>query len=195
MSSNILTLRKNIRLKRRQVDPFTHTQSARKILQLLKQNSIFKHRQHIGIYLDAFGEIQTHHIMMWLFKIGKKVYLPKICNMNQHLHWVAISKQQYLNKRFNKHCFGMYEPMQSRGHSVQQLDLLILPLLICDEVGTRIGMGGGFYDRTLSQAPIRPYRVAIAHEFQCMTTPLTREKWDQSLDALVTPQKIRRFRR
>ena len=195
MSSNVLTLRKSLRLKRRKVDCFTQKQSSRKVLQRLNQSAIFKQHQRIGIYLDAFGEIQTHHIIMWLFKVGKKVYLPKICNMNQHLHWVHISKQQYLSKRFNKHRFGMYEPMQSRAHSVQHLDLLLLPLLICDERGTRIGMGGGFYDRTLSRAPIRPYRVGLAHEFQCINTPLKREKWDQSLDTLVTPEKIRKFRR
>lgn len=191
----LAALRKQIRQKRRQVSTQTHLQSAQKIAHTLRRVAVFKHSQHIGIYLDAFGEIQTHHIILSLFKMGKKVYLPKICHMNQHLRWVKISKQQYLNKRFYKHRLGMFEPMQSQGRTVKTLDLLILPLLICDETGTRIGMGGGYYDRTLSNAPIRPYRIGIAHEFQVQPSPLKREPWDQRLDALITPEKLRYFQR
>ncbi len=41
-----------------------------------------------------------------------------------------------------------------------------MPLLACDTHGTRIGMGGGYYDRTLASAPQHPYRLGIAHDFQ-----------------------------
>ncbi len=67
-----------------------------------------------------------------------------ICNMNQNLMWVKISSSQYLNKRFSHHPLGMKEPMASRGQHVSTLDLLIMPLLACDHLGTRIGMGGGY---------------------------------------------------
>ena len=48
----------------------------------------------------------------------------------------------------------MKEPMATRGQHVSTLDLLIMPLLACDQLGTRIGMGGGFCDRTLATAHI-----------------------------------------
>ena len=93
------------------------------------------------------------------------------------------------------HRLGMLEPMKSRGFHVSALDFLILPLLACDQLGTRMGMGAGFYDRTLATAPKRPYRVGIAHDFQLLSEPLQRNAWDQPLDVLITPSKVYRFSR
>ena len=62
-------------------------------------------------------------------------------------------------------------------------------------MGPRIGMGGGFYDRTLANAPKKPFRLGLAHHFQFIPTPFTRQPWDQALDALATPQMFLRFKR
>jgi 5-formyltetrahydrofolate cyclo-ligase len=82
-----------------------------------------------------------------------------ICNMNQRLVWVKVSRNQFQNKRFSHHPLGMQEPMATRGQHVSHLDLLLMPLLACDPYGTRIGMGGGFYDKTLASAPITVHFV------------------------------------
>ena len=117
-----------------------------------------------------------------------------ICNMNQNLMWVKISSSQYLNKRFSHHPLGMKEPMASRGHHISILDILIMPLLACDHLGTRIGMGGGFYDRTLASAPHRPFRLGLAHTFQYIDQTLPRQKWDQPIHGLLTPKKFYIFK-
>ncbi len=70
-----------------------------------------------------------------------------------------------------------------------------MPLLACDTHGTRIGMGGGYYDRTLASAPQRPYRLGIAHDFQLIHANLPRENWDQPVDALLTPECFLQFKR
>lgn len=70
-----------------------------------------------------------------------------------------------------------------------------MPLLACDHSGTRIGMGGGFYDRTLASAPGLPFRLGLAHDFQLLSQSLKREKWDQPLDALITPTVFLAFKR
>ena len=79
------------------------------------------------------------------------------------------------------------------GH-VSTLDLLIMPLLACDHRGTRIGMGGGFYDRTLATAPHRPFRLGLAHTFQYIDQTLPRQKWDQPLNGLLTSEKFYIFK-
>lgn len=130
--------------------------------------------------------------MPWL---AKKVYLPCICNMNQRLVWIAISPQQFRNKRFTMHRLGMQQPQATRGQSVVKLDLLLLPLLACDAAGTRMGMGGGFYDRTLAFAKQhKPFRLGLAHHFQFIPKTLIRQKWDQPLHALLTPNQFIRFK-
>lgn len=195
MQLNTQTLRAQLRRQRRQVPKHPQLQSEYQILQRLIRFSPFQHAKHIGIYLHAFGEIHTSKIIHYCLNHNKHVYLPMICSMNQQLVWVEITRNQYCNQRFFHHPLGMKEPMASRGQHVAHLDLLILPLLACDHFGTRIGMGGGFYDKTLATAPKKPYRLGLAHDFQLINETLKRESWDQPLDALLTPSHLLRFKR
>jgi 5-formyltetrahydrofolate cyclo-ligase len=114
--------------------------------------------------------------------------------MNQHLLWVKISRQQFYTRRFAPHCLGMLEPQQ-RGIAVKHLDVLCMPLLACDIKGMRLGMGGGFYDRTLSHAQHLPFRLGLAHDFQRLNIVLPHQPWDQPLHALCTPQSYQYFNR
>ncbi|UTO18618.1 5-formyltetrahydrofolate cyclo-ligase [Acinetobacter sp. Z1] len=189
MNSHLKTLRKHIRLKRKCLNRFEHANIEQAILNQLRYFIHFKSAQKIGLYLHAFGEVHTKKIIELCFRHRKKVYLPMICNMNQTLVWVKITPHQYFSKRFSHHPLGMKEPMENRGYHVSKLDLLIMPLVACDHVGTRIGMGGGYYDRTLATAPHRPFRLGIAHTFQYIDQTIMRQKWDQPLDSLLTPEK------
>ena len=188
-------LRRQLRKQRRQLNHFQQQQSEKQVFHRLIRSPKFQSAQHIGMYLHAFGEIQTKLIIDYALSKHKKIYLPMICNMNQHLVWVRISRNQYQNKRFSMHRLGMQEPMQSRGLHVSKLDLLLMPLLACDYSGTRLGKGGGFYDRTLASAKFKPYRLGLAHTFQLTNIPILRKKWDQPLDELTTPTKSLRFKR
>ncbi|UUM29282.1 MULTISPECIES: 5-formyltetrahydrofolate cyclo-ligase [Acinetobacter] len=194
MSHTLNSLRKQLRSARKQVSHYQQKQAEQQVLFLLRQSPKFKAASKIGLYLHAFGELHTDKLIKLCFKNNKQVFLPMICNMNQHLVWVRVSSSQYLNRRFSHHPFGMKEPMASRGKNVSHLDLLILPLLACDHLGTRIGMGGGYYDRTLATAKHRPYRLGLAHAFQYVDQPLLRQKWDQPLNALLTPKKFHYFK-
>jgi len=195
MSVDLKILRKQLRHQRRAVSPFAQKQAQQQVLNQLLRLKAFQHSKKIGVYLHAFGEIQTRHIIEYCFKQHKEVYLPMICTMNKQLHWVKITQQQYRNNRFSHHPLGMKEPMANRGLHVSTLDFLIMPLLACDIYGTRIGMGGGFYDKTLARAGKKPFRLGIAHDFQLIQQRLHRETWDQPLDALITPSKYLHFKR
>ncbi|QER40080.1 5-formyltetrahydrofolate cyclo-ligase [Acinetobacter suaedae] len=195
MSQELNTLRRQLRLRRGQLSLFQQKQAEQQVLHQFRRLNSFHSAKKIGLYLHAFGEIHTQKLLELCFQHGKQVYLPMICNMNQKLVWVKISANQYKNKRFSHHPLGMKEPMAGRGQSVSNLDLLIMPLLACDHLGTRIGMGGGYYDRTLATAPHRPFRLGLAHTFQYLHFPLSRQKWDQPLDALITPTQKYFFKR
>ena len=188
MSTELSVLRKTLRRTRRQLSRHAQSRAEQQSLWRLHQHHKFKSAKRIGLYLHAFGEVRTRQLILLSFAQGKQVYLPMICNMNQHLVWVKISQSQYLAQRFAPHHLGMQQPMQSRGLAVNQLDLLIVPLLACDRHGVRLGMGGGFYDRTLARHPHIPYRLGLAHDFQ-MVDQLNRQPWDQTLHSLVSPSK------
>lgn len=195
MTQQNSVLRSSLRKQRRQLSRFQQIRAEQQSFRQLIRQPEFLRAQKVGLYLSAFGEVQTHLLIEYCFQKNKQVFLPMICNMNQHLVWVSISQKQYRNRRFAHHALGMREPMTSRGFHVAHLDLLIMPLLACDRVGTRMGMGGGFYDRTLASAPHRPFRLGLAHQFQFLNEVLNKNNWDQSLDALQTEQHFYRFRR
>lgn len=195
MTFVLSSLRKQLRAQRRQLNCFQQRQAEQQCLQHLIRLPEFQAAQHVGLYLHAFGEVSTQAIIWNCFQRAKQVYLPVICNMNQHLRWVKISTGQYRTQRFSWHHLGMQQPMTTHSHSVSHLDLLVMPLLACDSKGLRLGMGGGYYDRTLAQTPHRPFRLGLAHEFQWLNDELPAQPWDQALDALLTPKQLRRFKR
>ncbi len=194
MSFALSQLRQRLRHQRRQVTIFQQRRAEQQLLQQLRTDAQFRSAKHIGLYLNAFGEIHTRKLILQCFAHAKIVYLPLICPMNQKLVWVRVSQSQYLNHRFAKHRLGMQQPMATRGYATEHLDLLFMPLLGCDHRGMRLGMGGGFYDRTLACAPKKPYRIGLAHDFQRIEQ-LTTQPWDQGLDALITPSQLLKFKR
>ncbi len=62
---------------------------------------------------------------------------------------------------------------------------MLLPLVAWDRTGTRLGMGSGWYDRTLARDTIRASRVGVGWALQ-EADALPRDDWDLPLDAVVT---------
>lgn len=185
-------LRRYLRHTRRQLSAASRRQAGRQVADQLRRHPNIQAAQHIGIYLDDFGEVPTSALILQLLAQGKTVYLPVIRPFDQRLVFVPICMQQYQQRRFYRHRLGMLEPRGQRGRLVAQLDVLIMPLVAVDQRGIRLGMGGGFYDRTLAHAPARPYRIGLAYPFQQLAL-LPARPWDQALDAVVTPELITYF--
>ncbi len=129
----IQELRRYLRKTRRHLSKFEQRQSEQKVLNRLIRSPEFIHAQRIGPDRHAFGEIQTQAIIERCFKLGKQVYLPAICDMNQQLVWIRISQHQYHNKRFAHHRLGMREPMNTLlARMFPTGSICSMPLLACD---------------------------------------------------------------
>ena len=89
---------------------------------------------------------------------------------------------------------GIPEPPS--GAPLVEPEIVLVPLLGVDRYGTRLGQGGGYYDRTL--AALRARRpvlaVGVAWDVQVVDT-LPADPWDEPLDALATPSGWRKFPR
>jgi 5-formyltetrahydrofolate cyclo-ligase len=80
---------------------------------------------------------------------------------------------------------------------VWTLDLILTPLVAFDDQGNRLGMGGGFYDRTLAYLGRRkhwkkPRLIGTAHAFQ-QVARLPHESWDVPLHGVVTEKALLSF--
>ncbi len=74
-------------------------------------------------------------------------------------------------------------------------DLVLVPLVGCDPVGNRIGMGQGHYDRALANLSPGARLVGIGWDFQLLPELLEPDPWDQPLHAFVSPAGLSEFRR
>ncbi len=72
--------------------------------------------------------------------------------------------------------------------SANRLDLVLMPLVGFDKCGNRLGMGGGFYDRTFACNLLRPKLVGLAHHLQEVDS-LAVDNWDIPLNAVATDRQ------
>lgn len=184
-------IRALIRQRRNQLDSDTQYQAALDLTARFSQLPELASAQHIALYLSADGELDTKPLIEWLWELGKNLYLPVI-------H--PFSKGQLLFLHYHPHTeliynrYGILEPRLDKRHiiPVAELDLICTPLVAFDSSGQRLGMGGGYYDRTLaswfnSGTGAKP--IGIAHDCQHVES-LPSEEWDVPLAKIVTPSQI-----
>ena len=163
----------------------------------LFRQAVFNSSRRIAVYLPSDGEVDTASIIARAWALGKQVYLPVLV---PHLHnrlWFARYKQ---DTPLVTNRFGIPEPEVVHRQRVAPyaLDLVLTPLVGFDGEGNRLGMGGGFYDRSFAflhqrQAWHKPRLVGIAYDFQQLPQ-LPAQAWDVPLTAVVTDSKWHSFR-
>ena len=99
-----------------------------------------------------------------------------------------------MGEHFKKNRFGIDEPIYTPQLGAHQMDLILMPLVGFDKYKNRLGMGGGFYDKTLSFHSKRlNYRVPklFGLAFDCQEVDhLDSKPWDVPLDGIVTPTRF-----
>ncbi|MEL7557642.1 5-formyltetrahydrofolate cyclo-ligase [Stutzerimonas chloritidismutans] len=182
-------LRRQLRQARRQLSPTQQRLAARDLYRQLAQHPVFRRARHIAFYLPNDGEIDPRPLMLEAQRRGKAAYLPVL---NAWPRTRMVFQRLMPNERLGPNRFGIAEPAfrPKRQRRIWTLDLVLMPLVGFDEHGGRLGMGGGFYDRSLAYRGRRknghkPTLLGLAHECQKVDR-LPLEPWDVSLQATVT---------
>ncbi|MBN6710978.1 5-formyltetrahydrofolate cyclo-ligase [Haemophilus haemoglobinophilus] len=185
ISSQRQQIRQLIRKKRQKLTALEQTQAEQKITQ--KALNIIEQYQaeHIALYRSFDGEISTKLLIEKLWQQGKKVYLP-VLHPFSHGNLLFLAFQKDTPMQQNK--FGIFEPKLDVRNvlPLSQLDLIFTPLVAFDKKGNRLGMGGGFYDRTLQDWRKKSFiPIGLAHQCQ-EVEQLPIESWDIPLaDILI----------
>lgn len=180
-------LRRRLRARRRAVRGRAARQAARAAADRVTRLPHWRRARHVALYLAADGEIDTTPLIHAAWRAGKRVYLPVIRSPTGRLAFRRYTPTTALRSGR----FGIRIPARTAEplRAVAGLDLLIMPLVGFDAAGHRLGMGGGFYDRTLAgrRRGRRPLRLGLAHA--CQQQPaIPHDRWDQRLDRVVTDQ-------
>lgn len=184
-----VSLRKIVRARRQQLLPREQLQASKKLLRLLSSHKKIQTAKTIALYLANDGELDMHLFINWCWQQKKKVFLPVLHPFcSGHLLFLQYEKDTVLVEN----CYGIAEPILNVGKvcPLNQLDVLCTPLVAFDDTGARLGMGGGFYDRTLANWQVKnaPYPIGIAHDCQ-KVEHIPIEYWDIPLPEIITPAK------
>jgi 5-formyltetrahydrofolate cyclo-ligase len=166
------------------------------VRRLIRQLSVQRARR-IALYWPADGEIDPRALMQRAPCRAKRFYLPVLNPLKPRQRQGALWFVRYRpGERLQPNRFGIPEPIRRGPHLIRPLclDLMILPLVGFDVQGHRLGMGGGFYDRTLAFRRRhaqwrRPRLIGVAHECQRLEY-IEPRPWDVRLDAILTEVRL-----
>ena len=177
-------LRQQIRKTRANLTALQQQQAEDSITQQALALIEERNAQHIALYISFDGEISTDKLIQILWAQGKQVYLPVLHPFNpNHLLFLRYLPDTPMLK--NK--FGIWEPKLNVQNvlPLDELDILFTPLVAFDKEGNRLGMGGGFYDRTLQNWQNSSFiPVGLAHQCQ-QVEQLPTEAWDVPLHQIL----------
>ena len=183
-------IRNIIKEKRSQLSEKELHLTSKAITERIRSFKFPKELTKIGIYYAVNNEVDVHPLCKILWQESKRVYLP-IVEKKKLLFGEYRGTSNLKNNRFK-----IPEPIVGIESQISafELDLIFMPLVAFDPMGNRIGMGGGFYDRTLDNKQLdndlkKPILVGVAYEFQ-KQNKIQPNSWDIPLDMIFTESKI-----
>jgi 5-formyltetrahydrofolate cyclo-ligase len=189
-------LRRRLRTRRNNLSVEERRSAARRLTGNVAGTRLFLTSRRIACYLPNDGEIDTGDIIEHAGRLRKTCYLPVLSRLSHDRLWFA---RIGADTEFSLNRFGIPEPVVKARELVraQELDLILMPLVGFDGRGNRLGMGGGFYDRSLEFLRHRrhwrkPHVLGLAYDFQ-RVNGLAPDPWDIPLQGVVTDQAVYLF--
>jgi 5-formyltetrahydrofolate cyclo-ligase len=183
-------LRSQFRQKRGELTSAQQLSSAKNLLAtcLTASNLAHVNTHNVACYLSNDCEINPKAIIEYCWQHKKRLLLPVLHPFSKgHLLFIDYC----LNTKLKVNAYGISEPVVTSQNvcPLADIDVIFMPLVAFDSQGNRLGMGGGYYDRTL--APIRrdgltTQLIGLAHDCQ-QADSLPTDSWDIPLNGIVTP--------
>lgn len=141
----------------------------------------------IALYASTPEEVLTDDVSKHLLQIGKTLAYP--CVVGKELQFRRVVDLE--SDLIKTGSFGIREPDPARCPLVplDAIDLFLTPGVAFDPFGGRIGYGGGYYDRVLSQKRSDALSIALAFEFQVVHA-IQNDKHDCSINQIVTEETV-----
>ena len=139
----------------------------------------------ILFYISYNNEVHTHEMIQESLDKGKTVMVPKIDTRNKTLITSILSCWDDL-------CIGPHSILEPKDECerevpVSSIDLCIIPGIVFDSEGNRIGHGGGYYDRLLKKE-CSAHRIGLAFELQVINR-IPAEPYDKKVEMIITEER------
>jgi 5-formyltetrahydrofolate cyclo-ligase len=179
-------LRKSIERKRNTLSTSEVLEKSSRIKKRIFEMDLFRDAQTILFYVSYGNEVYTHDMIKESISLGKTVVVPKSVTKNNALILSRLTDWNNLE-------VGAYNILEPKQESIEQvdvesIDLIIVPGVVFDESGNRIGHGKGYYDRLLNDSRNIP-SIGLAFEFQIVEN-IKSEQHDEKIDIIITEDRI-----
>lgn len=177
-------LRQAMKAKLKSIQDEERFQLAADISQQLFATDEWKQAHVIAVTISVAPEVPTNLIIEEAWLVGKKVAVPKCNPEDKTMIFKEITTFLQLESIYS----GLHEPTEdTKLVKREEMDIIIVPGLAFTKDGYRLGFGGGYYDRFLSE--FNGETFALAYEFQLMDS-LPIEVHDIPVKKIVTPNQI-----
>ena len=189
-------LRKTIRQQRRSLTPEERWQKSEMLARRIAKSHAFHTSHRIACYLAMDGEIDLTPTIEIAWAMGKEICVPVLNSHTNNKLWFAKFDE---NDKLVPNKYGILEPVMTKRKRVNthSIDFVLTPLVAFDDQGNRLGMGGGYYDRSFAflrhrQQWRKPRLMGVAYDFQ-RVDPLATQSWDVPLHSIATESSLVQF--
>lgn len=179
-------LRKEIMKIRNNVSKTEVLEKSNQIKKRLFESDEFKEATTILFYVSYDNEVYTHDMIKESMSNEKQVVVPITDKENKRLILSVLERWDDLD-------YGAYVILEPRKDKVKEvsidsIDIIVVPGVVFDERGHRIGHGMGYYDRLLRNST-KALHVGLAFEFQ-IVDEIPKNKHDIPVDKIVTGGRV-----
>ena len=182
-------LRNKILIIRNSLDKEVKEAMDDEIYNNLITSDLYIKAKNIFIYLSFGSEIQTNNIITKALRDEKEVYIPKVYKKNKLMKAVRL-------KSFNdlkENSMGILEPIDDSNYiDKREIDLILVPGVVFDLNGNRIGYGGGYYDRYLQDIKEIRNKVVLAYDLQIVDS-INPDIHDIAFDYIITNTRLEKI--
>ena len=180
-------LRDSYRQKRIAIPSDDRAMLHKEINRVLLTNTTLKRCKTIAAYLNLPSEVNLSEFIREAQKRGQSVCVPVVDAIKRVMEFrdlpVDFERQNQTEEDLVL--------LTQKKRKFNELDCALVPLLVFDSHGNRIGMGGGFYDKFFENSKTRPLLIGIAYELQ-KTEKIIPQEWDVRMDLIASEQGLRR---
>ncbi len=153
-----------------------------------------EHGGTVAAYISMSSEIETRPLLAALLRKGHRVLVPRL-GADMNIGWGELRGTDMALVDCGEH-----RPQEPAGdvlppETLQRARMIILPALMVDERGTRLGRGGGWYDRALMLRAASTPVIAVCWPWEISPAPLPHETHDLPVDGVLSPEGYRALER
>ena len=186
MSVEKQAIRRDLRARRRQLPAAFVEAASASVCARLRTFPPFQLAASVVAYVADENEVALGPLLDEIVQSGRQLLMPQNIAGPTLINWrpgspLAVGRG------------GVLEPPDGVPAIPPDPVVALLPMVAWDETGTRLGRGGGFYDRLFAGFTVDILRIGLAYEFQ-KCTELPRDAWDIPVHCVITERRILRCR-